>query len=316
MVGREGQQQKSSVGDGLLDPTLKSEILRYADFARICYSVIKNDEIVKESNNLRERGYEITDYIFYNVRLCTSYYRRPIGFIAVCTDENEIRRVGGRDIVVAFRGTSKRREWIQNLKDKVVPWQDLPGPSSKPVLGICKGFLGYYEDKGEYNCDSSPKDIIERTITRLVEKYKGESLSIIICGHSLGGALATMSAYHIKLLRPSTPVTVFTFASPRVGNRPFADHMEEIRVKVVRVVVKGDLVTKVPGLILNENAHNRVARLEGQKFVGQWAYCHVGTKIRLDPSSSPDLSWKARLFHRHNLETYLHLLTRYTTCSS
>ncbi|GLJ34125.1 hypothetical protein SUGI_0685850 [Cryptomeria japonica] len=292
-----GREQKPSAGDGWgdiqgeLHPSHKSEILRYADFARVCYSVIKNDEIDKD--------------------------RRPIGFIAVCTDENEIRRLGQRDVVVAFRGTSRRGEWTQNLKDKVVPWRALPGKSSKPVVGICKGFLGYYEEKGEYERDLSPKDIIGRTIKSLLEKYKGQRLRITVTGHSLGGALATMSAYHIKRLlkeigEPSIPVTAFTFASPRVGNRAFANHIEEIGVKVLRVVVKHDLVTKVPGVLLNENAHNPVARLERQKFLGQWAYCHVGRKIQLDPSSSCDL----RLFQRHHIETYFHLLARYTKCSS
>jgi len=44
-------------------------------------------------------------------------------------------------------------------------------------------------------------------------------------------------------------VTVFAFASPRVGNRAFALRMEELEVKVLRLVNKKDVVPKVPGLV-------------------------------------------------------------------
>jgi hypothetical protein len=42
-------------------------------------------------------------------------------------------------------------------------------------------------------------------------------------------------------------VTAFTFASPRVGNDKFASDLEELGVKVLRIVNEPDLVPKVPG---------------------------------------------------------------------
>lgn len=80
----------------------------------------------------------------------------------------------------------------------------------------------------------------------LVDKYKNEpeELSITVCGHSLGSALATLSAYDLaesgfnKLTvgdkNLTVPITVFSFAGPRVGNSAFKKRMEEIGVKVTK----------------------------------------------------------------------------------
>lgn len=42
-------------------------------------------------------------------------------------------------------------------------------------------------------------------------------------------------------------VTAFTFASPKVGNKKFKDDLDDMGVRVLRVVNKPDLVPKVPG---------------------------------------------------------------------
>jgi predicted lipase len=53
-------------------------------------------------------------------------------------------------------------------------------------------------------------------------------------------------------MRSAIPVAVFSLDSPRVGNPTFAQRMEEIGVKVLRLVNKHDMVTKVPGFFINE----------------------------------------------------------------
>ncbi|GLJ34154.1 hypothetical protein SUGI_0686590 [Cryptomeria japonica] len=325
MEGRGEEQQKPSVGgrwediegkhswEGLLDPfdsTLKSEILRYGDFARVCYHAVVNERsrkgnlLLQESDNLQNCGYEITESIFVSVPSVMSYITRGprmrtvwCGFIAVCTNENEIRRLGRRDIVVVFRGTGTPREWVQNLKLKVVAWSHLPDANPNPDVRVCMGFLGFYTDKEESLSKYSARDIIQSEITRLLEKYKGESLSITFTGHSLGAALATLSAYDIKLMQPSIPVTVFAFASPRVGNQAFASHMERIGVNVLRVVLKGDLIPLFPSGFFNRNREE---------------HCHVGTVIFLDPDSSGELQlWKIDAMGRHDLGNHLYLIDGY-----
>lgn len=71
-----------------------------------------------------------------------------------------------------------------------------------------------------------------RELTRLLTLYKGETLSITVTGHSLGGALAILTAYEIadsglnKQIAANgdsttIPVTVFSFGSPRIGDAIF-----------------------------------------------------------------------------------------------
>ena len=49
---------------------------------------------------------------------------------------------------------------------------------------------------------------------------------ILITGHSLGGALAVLSALDIKKeLMFNETISLYTFGAPRVGNDEFSDHV-------------------------------------------------------------------------------------------
>ena len=63
-----------------------------------------------------------------------------------------------------------------------------------------------------------------------------KAISLVICGHSLGGAVATLAAYD---MRGSHFIEgVVTFGAPKVGNKLFSKHynnaLGEITVRVVR----------------------------------------------------------------------------------
>ncbi len=63
-------------------------------------------------------------------------------------------------------------------------------------------------------------------------------------GHSLGGALATISAGRCVLSPvPSSPEGLFTFGSPRVGNRRFINF---VKLNHYRWVNNNDIVTRLP----------------------------------------------------------------------
>ncbi|XP_057837824.2 phospholipase A1-Igamma2, chloroplastic-like [Cryptomeria japonica] len=332
--------------NGLLDPInplLKAEVLRYGDFAQQCYDSFDNTPSSTYYGNCKRsksslgqrldflncgRGYQVTKYIYANTSLLDSIFGEEssegvawIGYIAVCTDPNEIKRLGRRDIVVGWRGTQTPFEWMQNLRDILVPVMTSKATTcsniqtiSNPDARIEKGFLSCYTatDEDSVRCMLSARDTVVGEITRLVKEYKEkeEDLSITFTGHSLGAALATLSAYDIKQIMlneygvTSIPVTVFAFASPRVGNLSFAQHMEEIGVKVLRVVNHKDLVPKVPGIFFNENLGWLTRLLHWLP----WAYVHVGVEISLDSSSSAFLKHMHNPANFHNLEVYLHAL--------
>jgi hypothetical protein len=92
--------------------------------------------------------------------------------------------------------------------------------------------------------------------------YVAPAKRIIITGHSLGGALATLCADDLANLH--FPVAeVCTFGSPRVGNGSFARHYnEELEFATLRFVNAGDPVPHVPWVF--------------------GTYRHVGTQAYLD----------------------------------
>ena len=52
---------------------------------------------------------------------------------------------------------------------------------------------------------------------------------LFFCGHSLGGALATIASAHFAhILEPEIKVCCHTFGAPRVGNRAFSKHMNKL----------------------------------------------------------------------------------------
>jgi len=91
-------------------------------------------------------------------------------------------------------------------------------------------------------------------------------------GHSLGAAMATVCAGRCKLSSiPSNPKSLFTFGSPRVGNRKYVD---AVKLPHYRWVHNNDVVTRIP-----------------PKWLG---YKHSGFELYLDSQSRlrPLLSWQ------------------------
>ena len=71
-----------------------------------------------------------------------------------------------------------------------------------------------------------------------IRKLHDKGCKIWITGHSLGGALATLSAS-----RYGSAQGVYTFGSPRVGNEIFKKNIE---VKIYRILNNDDIVPRVP----------------------------------------------------------------------
>jgi pimeloyl-ACP methyl ester carboxylesterase len=124
--------------------------------------------------------------------------------------------------VFAIRGTSSSEDVMIDAEIILVPF----GAESSRVHS---GFLKQYK--------SMQSDIIAFIGTKPCE----------FVGHSLGGALATIAAAHIKSLFPNLLVKCVTFGSPRVGNAAFAKWFESVD-ESVRVVNGNDIVTRSPKL--------------------------------------------------------------------
>ncbi|XP_038708058.1 phospholipase A(1) DAD1, chloroplastic-like [Tripterygium wilfordii] len=330
--------------DGLLDPldaTLRGEILRYGKFVDAAYQSFDFDpsshsyatcrfpkSSLLDRSGLTQTGYHVTKNLraTSGIQLPRWIDRAPswlatlsswIGYVAVCQDKNEIARLGRRDVVIAFRGTATCLEWLENLRATLSPVH-----SGKPGPMVESGFLSLYYSGNSTSL--SLRDMVREEIKRLLQSYGGEPLSLTITGHSLGAALATLAAYDIKKAFKRAPlVTVISFGGPRVGNRSFRRQLEKHGTKVLRIVNDDDLITKIPGFVINDdvskNGDVHVARLPRwiRKRVEdtRWVYAEVGRELRVRSRDSPYLK-SVNLATCHELKTYLHLVDGFvsSTC--
>ncbi|XP_043700780.1 phospholipase A1-Igamma1, chloroplastic-like [Telopea speciosissima] len=329
----------SSDWDNLLNPLhpwLRREIIKYGEFAQATYDAFDFDSFSEYCGSCRynrhnlfpnlglgKNGYMVSKYIYamshidvprwlersHHLMDTWSKDSNWMGYVANSDDEESIR-IGRRDIVVAWRGTVAPSEWFEDLQGKLEHLGD-------GDVKVEHGFLDIYTSKSEstrYN-KSSASDQVMNEITRLVNFYRarGEEVSLTITGHSLGGALSLLNAYEAAKAIPDLPVNVISFGAPRVGNNAFKEKLCEMGVKTLRLVVKQDLVPKMPGIIFNEGLHmfdEMISR------ASEWHYTHVGTELKLDVHTSPYLKKGFNLPGFHSLETYLHLVDGFRSTTS
>lgn len=327
---------------GMLDPIdslLRSELIKYGEMAQACYDAFDYDRYSKycgsckfnrrkffESLGMSGLGYHVTRYLyatsnisipnFFKTSVWPKMWSRSanwIGYVAVSGDETS-KRIGRRDITIAWRGTVTQLEWIADLMDYLRPISSDKIPCPDPTVKVESGFLDLYTDKDESCrfCKYSAREQILTEVRRLIEQYPNEELSITITGHSLGSALAMLSAFdivetglNVTADGQTIPISVFSFSGPRVGNVRFKERIEGLGVKVLRVVNVHDTVPKVPGIFFNENVPMFVQKIvEGLP----WSYSHVGVELALNHKNSPFLKDTTDPVCSHNLEAHLHLL--------
>ncbi|KAL3676511.1 hypothetical protein R1sor_026459 [Riccia sorocarpa] len=340
---------------GLLSPLdldLRREILRYGDYTHVTYDAFPLEkkfvypsgcpytkaELLSQVG-LPETGYEVTRYLYAHLRGLSSAVQEVnwIGFIAVAVDPNEIKRIGRRDIIVAWRGTQTDMEWQNNfLFDQIQPTSINGKPASKDVK-VSSGFWGTFADfdasKSVFGTKGSAAKNATQEVKRLVGKYAGEEMSITCIGHSLGGALATLCAYQIaedeihKTPSGTTiPITAFTFASPRVGNIAFGQRLTTLGVRVLRIKCNQDLVPCFP---LGDEYESSPIIDDVKKKVAEKAktteinndllgffihqlnqallpddYTHVGTTLAVDFTKSPYLKQPGKYVDLNRAESF------------
>lgn len=330
--------------DGLLDPIdplLRHELLKYGSKVQACYDSFEFDPSSKYFGSSRyskyelyktlgmaEIGYDITRYLYVTSSMkLPNFFKKTrwprvwstdacwMGYIAVSNDETT-KKLGRRDVCIVWRGTITRLEWIADLSNYLKPVSSkIPCPD--PLVRVEAGFLTIYTDAKE-NCDYCNFSVREQVLAEIYklvnETYTNEELSITIAGHSLGSALAVLTAYDVaetvvtrrKDDNRNIPVTAFTFAGPRVGNNRFRQRVEQLGVKVLRVVNVHDIVPNTPGFVFNEKTHPTIMSIVEHFPWG--AYTHVGVELELDHKISPFLRPDGDVVCAHNMEAYLHVL--------
>ncbi|MEX0613566.1 MAG: lipase family protein [Pirellulales bacterium] len=113
---------------------------------------------------------------------------------------------------------------------------------------------------------------------RLEQALVNNTRTLWFTGHSLGGAMAAICAGRCKLsyIR-SNPRALFTYGSPRVGNRRYVNY---VQLEAYRWVNNNDIVARVPpawlgfrhkGQELYLNAYGKIRRQTGwQRVKDRW----------------------------------------------
>lgn len=325
-----------------MDPLMRSELIRYGEMAQACYDAFDFDPYSKYCGSCKLRsqeffpsldlphiGYTVTRYLYATANVnVPDFFKRSrwpdkywsehanwMGYVAVSNDETT-KRLGRRDIVIAWRGTVTHVEWVANLQNFLKPiYEDIPCPDND--VRVEAGFLDMYTDKQikDGYCKYSAREQVLGELKRLLEKYSNEEVSVTLTGHSLGSAMATLSAFdiaetglNIRENGEKIHVSVFSFSGPRVGNVKFKGRLERhLGIKVLRVRNKHDLVPKSPGFFINETSPAWLLKI-AEDFDMPWCYTHVGVDLELDHKISPFLNPDGDAACAHNLEAHLHVL--------
>lgn len=172
-------------------------------------------------------------------------------------EDSGVRALQGYDgysntVFIAFRGSANIQNWIDNIQiSKISPYNDTS-------IEVSKGFYKAYNTIKPELFDNLPS---------LVDKYNTRRL--LITGHSLGAAMATLMSYDIITMFPTYELLyVFTFGSPRVGNSAFSSSFNNYskRITHYRVTHYHDIVPHVP-----------------EEFLG---YLHVSNEIWYNENNS------------------------------
>lgn len=135
---------------------------------------------------------------------------------------------GQQTIYVSFRGSESIKNWVDNL-DAIL--------TNYPLCTKCEVHKGFY--KAEQSCFADVLFVVQTL------KAKYPNYSVVLTGHSLGAALATLTAMDLVKAGVSN-VKLFNFGSPRVGNTNFANFADTYLTSHSRVTHHKDMVPHTP----------------------------------------------------------------------
>lgn len=148
--------------------------------------------------------------------------------------------INGVQVAITLNHTDKRINIIFRGSDQFSDWFYNFFLLKKHINNNIRVHSGF----NKLLCKNNLYSDIINEINQLKNKYTTYKINIV--GHSLGGALATLFAYYLSCYITSN-IYIFTFASPRVGNKYWA-HTFNNKENLIhyRFVNQKDIITAVP----------------------------------------------------------------------
>ncbi len=131
-----------------------------------------------------------------------------------------------RATVVAFAGSNELADWVRHLfvrRERLKGFRGL----------VHRGWLADWR-------------LAQATALAAWNDCGRHSETLIVCGHSYGGALAQLAGVFFSMKVPADQIRLYTYGSPRVGNRGFANTLDSLIPYHYRYTIKGDPVPHLP----------------------------------------------------------------------
>ncbi|KAL2328044.1 hypothetical protein Fmac_021471 [Flemingia macrophylla] len=242
-----------------------------------------------------------------------------IGYVAVTSDQRS-QALGRREIYVIWRGTTRDFEWIDVFGAAPQTATSLLSAKSLNLLKdthtqgsssssededeegtpkVMKGWLTIYTSKDPKSpfTKTSARTQLLTQVKALLKRYKSESPSVVLAGHSLGASLSIVSAFDlVENGVTDVPVTAVVFGSPQIGNKAFNERLKgfpNLKVLHVRNVI--DVIPHYPGKLLG--------------------YEYTGVELVIDTRKSPSLKDSKNPSDWHNLQAMLHVVAGWNGAS-
>ena len=178
---------------------------------------------------------------------------------------------------------------------------------AKDILADAKAWRKPAREKGLVHFGfAQALDKVYDNIVHWIDEQKLDDATITCTGHSLGAALATIMASRLDANE------LYTFGSPRVGDRHFVKEMSTDKIKHYRFVNNNDIVTRVPppllyrhhGELVYINHYGNVRKMTTwQRIKDQWRGRLAAWKKREFFNGARDHSMD--LYHRKIYHVYL-----------
>ncbi|KAJ0230291.1 Fungal lipase-like domain-containing protein [Hirschfeldia incana] len=168
------------------------------------------------------KGFQVIE-IIVDIEYCLQAY------VGVAKDLNAI--------VIAFRGTQEHsiQNWISDLFWKQL---DLNYPDMPDAM-VHHGFYSAYHN-------TTVRPAVLGAVKRAKKIYGANISTIMVTGHSMGGAMAAFCGLDLIVNEGEENVQVMTFGQPRIGNADFASYYSLRVPNTFRITHDRDIVPHLP----------------------------------------------------------------------
>ncbi|TCP52624.1 lipase (class 3) [Tumebacillus sp. BK434] len=177
---------------------------------------------------------------------------------------------------IVFRGTEGVMDWLADFEARHVEFTDVPN-GGRTESGFTEMFRSLKAVK--------PGDTALQTLDEFLKTLPGDT-TITVSGHSLGGAIANLTAIWIAAKHASFPLELYSFAAPMTGDATFAATFNLLVPNSFRIFNKPDIVPTVP--------------------FHQLGYDQVNSGYEVNSLDYPNLP--RNILGYHAMDTYLYLL--------